>query len=228
MSQRNPLNERYQTERTGKTRKSAASAKPTSKAASSVRMETKKAPEKRGFFGQRKSSTTEPSKKDGEVQRATKEHVNTYNPDTPEYHKWRRIWLVTLVCALVLTLASMFVTQQEGFQVIGYVMLGLGYALLFGGLDIDLRIIRRIRRAYQEQVASMSGKSKEATRQRKEARAAARKNSAQAADASEASKADAGKQGGVLKGLFGKKSASGASGSGRASANDDGAASPDA
>ena len=39
MSQRNPMNDRYQTdEHRGQTRKSAASAKPKTKAASSVRM----------------------------------------------------------------------------------------------------------------------------------------------------------------------------------------------
>ena len=41
MTQRNPMNERYQSEdRKGATRKSAASAKPVSKAASSVRIES--------------------------------------------------------------------------------------------------------------------------------------------------------------------------------------------
>ena len=41
MSQRNPMNERYTAEdRTGKTRKSAASAKPKAKAAASVRIES--------------------------------------------------------------------------------------------------------------------------------------------------------------------------------------------
>ena len=46
MTQRNPMNERYQSEdRKGATRKSAASAKPVSKAASSVRIQsTKKTP----------------------------------------------------------------------------------------------------------------------------------------------------------------------------------------
>ena len=49
MTQRNPMNERYQSEdRKGATRKSAASAKPVSKAASSVRIEsTKKTPQQK-------------------------------------------------------------------------------------------------------------------------------------------------------------------------------------
>ena len=49
MTQRNPMNERYQSEdRKGATRKSAASAKPVSKAASSVRIQsTKKTPQQK-------------------------------------------------------------------------------------------------------------------------------------------------------------------------------------
>ena len=51
MSQRNPMNERYTTNKPqGVTRKSAASAKPVSKAASSVRTASSK-PEKKGLFG---------------------------------------------------------------------------------------------------------------------------------------------------------------------------------
>ena len=49
MSQRNPMNERYTSEdRTGVTRKSAASAKPKAKAAASVTVKSaKKTPEQR-------------------------------------------------------------------------------------------------------------------------------------------------------------------------------------
>ncbi len=58
MSQRNPMNERYTTNKPqGVTRKSAASAKPVSKAASSVRTASSK-PEKKGLFGGSKGSST--------------------------------------------------------------------------------------------------------------------------------------------------------------------------
>ena len=57
MSQRNPLNERYQNadERKGTTRKSAASAKPATKAASSVRTQSSKQPEQKGILGRAKT-----------------------------------------------------------------------------------------------------------------------------------------------------------------------------
>lgn len=55
MSQRNPMNERYTTDKPqGSTRKSAASAKPVAKAAASVRTSAK--PEKKGLFGGSKST----------------------------------------------------------------------------------------------------------------------------------------------------------------------------
>lgn len=60
MSQRNPLNERYTTDKPhGSTRKSAASAKPVSKAGASVRTASAK-PEKKGLFGGSKQSTPAP------------------------------------------------------------------------------------------------------------------------------------------------------------------------
>lgn len=60
MSQRNPMNERYTTDQKhGSTRKSAASAKPVSKAASSVRTAPAK-PEKKGLFGGSKKSEPAP------------------------------------------------------------------------------------------------------------------------------------------------------------------------
>ena len=60
MSQRNPMNERYTTDKPhGSTRKSAASAKPVSKAGASVRTASAK-PEKKGLFGGSKKSTPAP------------------------------------------------------------------------------------------------------------------------------------------------------------------------
>lgn len=60
MSQRNPMNERYTADKkAGVTRKSAASAKPVSKAGASVRTAPAK-PEKKGLFGGSKKSEPAP------------------------------------------------------------------------------------------------------------------------------------------------------------------------
>ena len=83
MSQRNPMNDRYQTdEHRGQTRKSAAAMKPKSKAAASVRVQPnektkqqKKAEKKAGPAASRASSIGK-----------------YYNPPTPEYKRLRKIW----------------------------------------------------------------------------------------------------------------------------------------
>lgn len=61
MAQRNPLNERYQTREGGKTRKSAASAKPATKAASTVYIKDPNAKPKKSFLD-RFNKNKEPEK----------------------------------------------------------------------------------------------------------------------------------------------------------------------
>ena len=68
MAQRNPLNERYQQREGGKTRKSAASAKPVSKAASSVYIKDPNAKPKKSFLDRFKKNDPEPAKKSAKAQ----------------------------------------------------------------------------------------------------------------------------------------------------------------
>ena len=91
MSQRNPMNERYTSEeRTGVTRKSAASAKPKSKAAASVTVKSaKKTPEQRKAA--EKAARKEAAAKQREVER------KYYKPDTPRYKRLRAIWWVVFI-----------------------------------------------------------------------------------------------------------------------------------
>ena len=86
MSQRNPMNERYQSEdHQGKTRKSAASAKPKSKAAASVVVQTSsKTPQ------QKKADAKAARRKAQDEQRALDRKY--YTPDTKEYKRLRRLW----------------------------------------------------------------------------------------------------------------------------------------
>lgn len=63
MTQRSPLNERNQLREGGKTRKSAASAKPVSKAAASVYIKDPNAKAKSGFFDSFNKKEEEPAKK---------------------------------------------------------------------------------------------------------------------------------------------------------------------
>lgn len=210
MSQRNPMNERYQNadEHKGKSRRSAASAKPVSKAASSVRIEGAKKPEKTGFFGQKKR----PQESAESRAAAREERARYYDPGTPEYKKWRRYWWITIASALVLTILSFAMQMWLPADIIwvSYVMLGLGYALLIASIAIDLVKVRKIRKGA---AASAAGsRSKEATRQRKAAKAAAKKAEEERAqrEALDAAKRAAAKENrsnplGGLKAKFAKK-----------------------
>ena len=106
MSQRNPMNERYTSEdRTGVTRKSAASAKPKAKAAASVTVKSaKKTPEQRK--AEEKAARKAAAAKQREVER------KYYKPDTPRYKRLRAIWWVLLIAAIGCTTLS-FVGQQS-------------------------------------------------------------------------------------------------------------------
>ncbi len=219
MTQRNPMNERYQSdERTGKTRKSAASAKPVSKAGASVRVAGgKKQAASRGFLSRLSGGggNAAASKK----QQEREARARYYNPDTPEYHRWRRYWWISIVLALSLTALS-FVVQIAipDSAVASYVLLGVGYALLIVAIWIDMGKVRKIRRAYADRM--MAGRSKAATRARKAEKAAAQKEAAEARKLGEAeaakrdAKAQAQAHGNFFTHLFskGKSAAAGVSG----------------
>ena len=163
MSQRNPMNDRYQTdEHRGQTRKSAATMKPKTKAASSVRIQ--------------------PTVKTTEIDR------QYYNPPTPEYKRLRKIWWGLLIGAIVMTAMSWF--GRTFLPEVGtYVVLGLAYVCIIGALYVDFSKIRKVRRAYQEEM--MSKKTKEmraAEKQQKAAQRAAKQKVEEAPAVEEAPK----------------------------------------
>ena len=148
MTQRNPMNERYQSEdRKGATRKSAASAKPVSKAASSVRIEsTKKTPQ------QKKAERKQQRAKDAERDR------QFYNPPTAEYKRLRKIWWVCLILAIILTVVS-FAGNNLGMPApIMYVTLALAYVFIIAALYIDMGKCRKARQKYIAAYEKISGK----------------------------------------------------------------------
>ena len=151
MSQRNPMNDRYQTdEHRGQTRKSAASAKPKTKAASSVRM-------------QPTVKTKQQKKAEKRVQRAKQAEIDRqyYNPPTAEYKRLRKVWWGLLIGAIVLTALS-WVGRSFLPEAGTYVSLGLAYACIIGALYVDFSKIRKVRRAYQDEMAAERAAKKEA------------------------------------------------------------------
>ncbi|MEG0015856.1 MAG: hypothetical protein RR934_08830 [Gordonibacter sp.] len=158
MSQRNPMNDRYQTdEHKGQTRKSAASAKPKTKAASSVRMEPT-------------VKTKQQKKAVQKTERAKQTQLDRkyYNPPTAEYKKLRKIWWGLLIAAIVFTALS-FLGRAWLPEMASYIVLGLAYVCIIGALYVDFSKIRKVRRAYQEEMENSKSKEQRALEKQQKA-----------------------------------------------------------
>lgn len=166
MTQRNPMNERYNDEnRSGKTRKSAASAKPSSARAATVHTPPPKTKK------QKKAEARERERKQ-EEKWATPAIDNKSFEQLPEYKKLRRIWWGLLIGAILLIAISFLSTRNDDFSFLYIPCLVLGYALVIGAFYIDFGKIRKLRKQQTQQVAQ--GKSKAARAAQKAARAEAR------------------------------------------------------
>ena len=161
MSQRNPMNERYTSEeRPGSSRKSAASAKPKTKAASSVTLQTEKKTK------QQKKAEEKAARKKAQAEQRELDR-KYYKPDTPRYKNLRRGWWACLIGAILCTIASWLLREVDP-QWISMVALFGAYGLIIGAFYIDFSKIKKERRAYQDRMVVLEEK------QKKEERAAAR------------------------------------------------------
>lgn len=135
MARRSAQNPRYQKgKEVGTTRKSAASAKPKRSA------------------GDTGSSTSAPEKKNRFFQPLPV-------PDTPEFKKWRKIWLGLLVAAVVFSLGAW--AGQSGSIDIGQggtLSLFAAYTCIFAAVYIDVTKIRRMRKDYAAELDKSGGK----------------------------------------------------------------------
>ena len=171
MTQRNPMNDRYTEEnRTGKTRKSSASAKPKAERAATVREPAPK--------------TKEHERKEAEKAQA----LNGRYEQTEGYKTLRRFWWGCLIGAIVLTAVSFYLTNQEGMQSVSMVAMVIAYALIIVAFYIDLGKIRKERKIYNASIANSN--SKEARREQKRMRAEQREMEKEAAEKFEAAKAE--------------------------------------
>jgi hypothetical protein len=139
------MNERYTSdERQGTTRKSAASAKPKSKAAASVTIKSaKKTPQERKAA--EKARRREVADKQREIDR------KYYRPDTPRYRRLRIIWWIMIIGAIGCTTLS-FVGSQFLTTGLGMGILVLAYVLIIGAFVLDFWKIKKERVAYQERM----------------------------------------------------------------------------
>ena len=141
MARRNPMNERYRKETApaGKTRRSAASAKP-KRAGADLSSKPKK-------------------------QASTKAKTRTplvINPPTEEFRRWRKIWWSLLGGATLLTVASFFMRSLLKLDVAAKIILGLGYGGIFGAIYIDWTKLRRLRQEWMSAQKS-GGSAKQAS-----------------------------------------------------------------
>ena len=214
MSTRNPLNERYTSEeKHGVSRKSAASAKPKTKAAATVYIKPKeKTPQ------EKKAARREARRKEEARQQ------QYYNPDTPTYKKYRRIWWVLLACAIAALVLSWFLRGSIP-ELATYIMIGISYAFIIAAFVLEFTKVRKERQRYAEVMAK---KTKENRAAEKKARAEQRAQKAEAAEKFAASqKAEVEKK---KSGFFGRLCASkgGTAAENADAAADGGAASTDA
>ena len=139
MARRSPLNARYQKyqEPAGKTRKSAASAKP-------------KKGDAAGKSGAKSKAVTKAPVRRGAV---------FSNPDTPEFRKLRRVWWALIISAFALTtVAWLLLRNLQQRSASNYVLIG-AYALMFIAFWLDWTKLRPLR---QQHVADLkSGKKPE-------------------------------------------------------------------
>lgn len=157
MSQRNPMNERYTTEKhQGVTRKSAASAKPKKAQAGTVmKTSAKKSPKERK--AEEKQRRKEESARQREIDR------KYYKPDTERYKQLRRIWVILLVGA-VLSVVLSWVLRSIQPEWIAIVFLILAYVFIIAAFYVDFSKIRRERRAYQTRMIALEVEQEKAER----------------------------------------------------------------
>ena len=186
MTQRSPMNERNTSEeaRTGVTRKSAASAKPKSAAAASVRIDTgKKTP------AQKKAARKAEERKARE--RADAENYRYAKIPTQRYKNLRILWGVLLGVA-ILACVGIFIfnsTLGETNTTLFYVIIAISCIAIFGAFYVDFVLIKRERRRYAAEMGGSKSKSvRKAEKEAKQAELAAKKAAEEAPAAEETKK----------------------------------------
>ena len=133
------MNDRYQSDVKGQTKKSAASMKPKSKAAASVYIKPS------GHTPQEKKAI----KKQQRAKQAELDRM-FYNPPTERYKKLRRIWWFCLIAAIVLTVLGMVLPNLfPGAVWASWGCIIPAYAFIIAAVWLDFSKIRKVRREYQ-------------------------------------------------------------------------------
>lgn len=162
MSSRNPMNERYTLDKKGgKSRKSAASSRPKSKAASSV------------VKGSKKKTMTRQEKRAKKKELRDKEYQaeRKYgDPPTKRFKRLKRLWIGFLIGSIGMVCLSFAASKVDGApQWLALMFLGLAYACIIVTLYLDLGKIRKERKAYAARMAASQAKEVRAAEKKRKA-----------------------------------------------------------
>lgn len=125
MARRSAGNDRYRTEIKGQTRKSAGSLKPK---------------REKGTVDTTMPKSSAPDKK---KQPERKKYMPV--PTTPEIKKWRRIWWIAIIVAL-LSFGIAYLGETQGNNTLRTVGLSIELAGVLVAINIDIFVIRRLRK----------------------------------------------------------------------------------
>lgn len=170
------MNERNTTAKpAGQTRKSAASAKPVSKAAASVYVKEANAkPKKQGFLarvsGKEPENETSKERKAREAAEARKaaekeeaKARRNFKANTPEYRKWRRVFWGFMALSVCCMVPVTFFSQLLETNYMAYVtMLILAWGCLTGAIITDIRKVKPARDDAYYASVNVRNKSKNA------------------------------------------------------------------
>lgn len=168
MSTRNPMNDRNADGGPkGKTRRSASSAKPASRAASSVYVPSPDSKKSKAPFTKKKakgagsvskdsqSKKSRDAKKEAKLQSraerdaereeewALRDAIRGFHAESPEYLHWRRIWWGFIIAGIVLAVAMLFMNFVfPGMGTVGLVMGLIAWAILCVAILIDMKKVK--------------------------------------------------------------------------------------
>lgn len=172
MSQRNPMNDRYKEQPAGKTRKSAASAKPVSKAAASVYIESGKAkPAKKSLWKringideapktakQQKAEDAAKAKKKAENDR--RKEMRHFKPKSSEYRMYNMLRICFFCVGFLFVLPNaLWPNYFAENQILGGTLLILAWGCVLAAIITDIKKIKPIREAEYLKAQKHKGKN---------------------------------------------------------------------
>ena len=167
MTQRNPMNPRSQNKPKGKSRKSASSAKLVHEAGASVHASASSSKDQRTRRKQAESKEREERQKERQREAA----LGAGAQALPEYKRWRKVWWITIVVAIVGVGLSWLFTAgvSNGIlpasfsacsNIVSIIGLVIGYGGIIYAFYIDFRKIRPIRKQQEARAHNLSKRQK--------------------------------------------------------------------